>query len=57
MTELYWQRYADQISLQPLRRQDKFWQGVKENLDRAFYNPKHHLELYSMCKSGNPYIR
>jgi hypothetical protein len=57
MTELYWQRYADQISLQPLRRQDKFWQGVKENLDKAFYNPKHHLELYSMCKSGNPYIR
>lgn len=34
MTELYWQRYLDQIATEPLNRKDKFWQGIKFQLDR-----------------------
>lgn len=35
---------------------NKFWQHVKKDLARK-QEPKHHLELYSMCKSENPYIK
>lgn len=35
---------------------NKFWQSVKKDLSRL-QEPKHHLELYSMCKSENPYIK
>lgn len=35
---------------------NKFWQNVKKDLARL-QEPKHHLELYSMCKSENPYIK
>lgn len=50
MTEHYWQRYKDLVSMDPLNRDDPFWKGVKSDLDKRA-EPKHHLELYSMCKS------
>jgi hypothetical protein len=34
MTEHYWQRYKDMISLQPLNRDDPFWKGVKADMDK-----------------------
>jgi hypothetical protein len=57
MTEHYWQRYKQEISNEFMERtENKFWQGVKQDLARL-QAPKHHLELYSMCKSENPYIK
>lgn len=38
------------------RTENKFWQNVKKDMARL-QEPKHHLELYSMCKSENPYIK
>ena len=34
MTELYWQKYIQQISLDPMHRKDPFWRGIQENLDK-----------------------
>ena len=57
MTEAYWQRYKAEISNEYMERtENKLWQNVKKDLARK-EEPKHHLELYSMCKSDNPYIR
>lgn len=56
MTELYWQKYIEQVQFDPMHRKDPFWRGIQENLERKKV-PKHHLELYSMCRSDNPYIR
>jgi hypothetical protein len=57
MTEYYWQRYKEEISREFMENPDnKFWQNVKKDLART-QQPKHHLELYSMCKSENPYIK
>lgn len=35
---------------------NELWIHVKEDLKRR-EQPKHHLELYSFCRSENPYIR
>lgn len=35
---------------------DQFWKNVRTDIQRM-NQPKHHLELYSMCKSDNPFIR
>jgi hypothetical protein len=57
MTEHYWQRYKAEISNEFMERtENKFWQSVKKDMARL-QEPKHHLELYSMCKSENPYIK
>ncbi len=56
MTEQYWQRYKDLVALEPLNRDDPFWKAMKADMQKK-QEPKHHLELYSMCKSDNPYIR
>ena len=42
MTEQYWQRYLDQIALEPLNRKDPFWSGVRQAMDKK-KQPKHHL--------------
>ncbi len=34
MTEHYWQRYKDMVSMQPLNRDDPFWKGVKADMDK-----------------------
>lgn len=56
MTEQYWQKYINQIALDPAHRKDKFWSSIRQVQER-YKEPKHHLELYSMCRSDNPYIR
>ena len=55
MTEEYWKRYKEEWLKDPLNS-DQFWKNVKSDLKRK-EKPKHHLELYSFCKSENPYIR
>ncbi|KAL4457067.1 hypothetical protein ABPG74_014705 [Tetrahymena malaccensis] len=54
MTERYWQRYRNAYYADPLNS-DPFWVNVKNDVNRK-RNPKHHLELYSICRSPNPYI-
>ena len=56
MTEPYWQRYLQEVSSDLEHTQDRFWKKVREDLNRK-REPKHYLELYSMCKTDNPYIR
>jgi hypothetical protein len=56
MTEQYWQRYKQQVSADPMYSDDEFWRNVRSDIQKM-NQPKHHLELYSMCKSDNPYIR
>ena len=55
MTEQYWKRYTKEMNGDPLNS-SPFWVNVKKDLDRR-KEPKHHLELYSICKSENPFIR
>lgn len=55
MTEKYWQRFLKEQQLDPWYS-NKLWIAVREDMDRK-KSPKHPLELYSMCKSENPYIR
>ena len=55
MTEQYWKRYREKMLADPMNT-DELWINIKKDLkDRE--RPKHHLELYSMCKTDNPYIR
>jgi hypothetical protein len=55
MTEEYWRRYKEQWLADPLNT-DRLWVNIKKDLkDRE--KAKHPLELYSFCKSENPYIR
>lgn len=35
---------------------NELWVRVKQDMSRRD-KPKHHLELYSYCRSENPYIR
>jgi hypothetical protein len=35
---------------------NELWRRVKIDMDRR-KQPKHHLELYSICRSDNPFIR
>ena len=56
MTEPYWQRYLQEVSSDLEHTQDRFWKKVRDDLNRK-REPKHYLELYSMCKTDNPYIR
>lgn len=55
MTEEYWRRYKQNWMADPLNT-DRLWVEVKKDM-KAREKPKHHLELYSYCKSDNPYIR
>lgn len=55
MTEKYWKRYKDQLMNDPLNS-NELWENVKKDMSRR-EKPKHHLELYSYCRSENPYIR
>ncbi len=55
MTEDYWQKYREKMMADPLNT-NKFWQEVKKDI-KAREKPKHHLELYSYCKTDNPFIR
>lgn len=55
MTEHYWKRYKEQWMADPLNT-DRLWVEVKKDM-KAREKPKHHLELYTFCKSENPYIR
>ena len=55
MTEKYWKNYRDQLFGDPYYS-DPMWRRVREQTEAK--NPeKHHLELYSYCRSQNPYIR
>jgi len=56
MTEQYWIRYKNLVANDLEHTDNKFWAGVRSDLGRN-KEQKHHLELYSMCKSDNPYIR
>ncbi len=56
MTERYWQRYRQQVSTDPMHFDDQFWKNVRTDIQKM-NQPKHHLELYWMCKSDNPSIR
>jgi len=56
MTEQYWQRYKVQLQSDPFYSDDPFWTNVRKDISRRDA-PKHHLELYSYCKTDNPFIR
>lgn len=57
MTEHYWQRYKQQTQAEPFfSNSNELWKRTREDLKRR-EKPKHHLELYSYCKSENPFIR
>lgn len=34
MTEHYWQRYRQQISMDPMHIDDPFWKGVRSDIAR-----------------------
>ncbi|CAD8053713.1 unnamed protein product [Paramecium primaurelia] len=55
MTEKYWQRYKETHDKDPLNT-NELWVRVKQDLKRR-EKPKHHLELYSYCRTENPYIK
>lgn len=42
MTELYWQRYVNQVSMDPLHRKDEFWTSIRNAYAKKM-EPKHHL--------------
>jgi hypothetical protein len=56
MTEQYWQRFMKEYWADPMNT-NALWVGVKKDMDKMHPMRKHPLELYSMCKSDNPYIR
>ena len=57
MTEHYWQRYKQQLSADPFYSDtNELWKRTRDDLKRR-EKPKHHLELYSYCKTENPFIR
>ena len=56
MTEQYWQRYKKQLYGDPMHSEDPFWKNVRNDIKRR-EKPKHHLELYTYCKTDNPFIR
>ena len=31
---MYWQNYLHIVAMDPINRKDKFWSGIRENLDR-----------------------
>lgn len=55
MTEDYWQRYKKQYDQHPFQK-NELWKGVINDI-KADSKGKHHLELYNICKSDNPYIK
>ena len=55
MTEAYWQKYKEQMMADPMNT-NQLWTHVQADLKRK-EKPKHHLELYSFCRTDNPYIR
>lgn len=55
MTEDYWQKYKEKLNADPLHT-NRFWQEVRKDM-KAREKPKHYLELYSYCKTDNPFIR
>lgn len=57
MTEKYWQRYKQQLSADPFHSEtNEIWKRTRADMKRR-ERPKHHLELYSFCKTENPFIR
>ena len=36
---------------------NQLWVNVQKDLDRRYKQPKHYMELYSICRSDNPFIR
>lgn len=57
MTEKYWQRYKQQLSADPFYSEtNEIWKRTRADMKRR-EKPKHHLELYSFCKTENPFIR
>ncbi|KRW98502.1 hypothetical protein PPERSA_00099 [Pseudocohnilembus persalinus] len=55
MTEQYWQSYREDYLKDPMNT-NELWVRVQKDLNRK-QKPKHHLELYSICKTQNPYIQ
>lgn len=55
MTEKYWQQYKEEYNRDPLNT-NELWVRVKKDMSRR-EKPKHHLELYSYCRTENPYIK
>ena len=55
MTEKYWVKYMDEYNRDPMNT-NQLWVHVKKDLSRR-HTPKHHLELYSYCRTDNPYIK
>ena len=55
MTEKYWVKYMDEYNRDPMNT-NELWVHVKKDLSRR-NAPKHHLELYSYCRTDNPYIK
>ena len=56
MTEKYWQRYRQELKGDIYYSDNLLWQNVKKDLSRRD-KPKHQLELYSYCRTDNPFIR
>lgn len=55
MTEKYWVKFKKQWEADPMNS-NELWVRVKKDMKRR-EKPKHHLELYSYCRSDNPFIR
>lgn len=55
MTERYWQDFVEKKRNNPYEN-NELWNRVEADM-KSRAKPKHPLELYSMCKSDNPYIR
>ena len=57
MTELYWQRYKQQTNADVFFSDtNEIWKRTRQDIKRR-EKPKHHLELYSYCKTENPFIK
>lgn len=55
MTEEYWRKYKNKYDNEVFQK-NEFWRDVKADMKKK-EKGKHYKELYTICKSENPYIR